>query len=142
LKINRYLFILILPLFQLFGGEEFILSYRLVVQEGIVLNEEFSLSKAMTKKGADSSILEWCEIDPGNSEADTLYTLIKKNKEELLECLFAKGVVLEGYGDLKGYVSKETTILKIAPLRLVVDFKGQFVMIGIVRERNISEIPR
>ncbi len=92
----------------------------------------------MTQNGDTNFITEWCEILPTESDADSLYTILDKYRDELLECMFEKGVLIKSYGTGQNYVSNDISMIKIPPTRLYVEFKEQFVMIGIIKEQSMQ----
>lgn len=116
---------LLLPL--LLAAQEYIISYELTTQKSMVLNERFDISRAMTRSDRES--MEICRFFIEEERIEGRLQYLYSKKEEILSCLFKNGVRLKGYEQLGLAGIESTAKLFIDPLRLIVLFKDDFVII-------------
>lgn len=101
-------------------SEEFIISYRAIVKDGILIGEEFSVVKALTQS-KNYDILGVCELDIMDFGDSKNYTpFLKQRKEAILECLQTH--TQSKISDYTKTINNETrtkTTFKIPPQRIL-----------------------
>jgi len=115
------------------GAQEYIFSYRIVVRDGVIIKENYSITRAMVELDNKWVLFE-CEILPKESDL-TIKEFFKLYQEAMLSCLFGRGIALREDGALQEYRSRSTTTLSIPPTRLLVEFKDDFATIKIIGEK-------
>lgn len=101
-------------------SDEFIISYRAIVKDSILIGEEFSVVKALTKS-KDYDILGVCELDIMDFGDSKNYThFLKQRKEAILECLqtHTQGKISDYTKTINNETRTKTTF-KIPPQRIL-----------------------
>lgn len=128
---NGILFLLLsnLLLSSVLMADDYYVSYYLYTKNFKVLNEKLRFSKAMVPfKGKGNTL---CKI---LSDNNNINLFIKKNREEILSCLFKGGVFVSSYGTYSEMISKkDMIILEILPKPVQVDFNDGLVIIRKIR---------
>jgi len=114
-------FILILILkFSLFG-EIYILSYKIVVKNGIVSADSLYIANLMIPskkfKTVETYILE-------AKKRDSNRFIIRKNREYILETLFKKGIILNDFTTSINFQNRNQTVMILPPLYISIDRIG------------------
>lgn len=101
-------------------SEEFIVSYKAIVKDSILIGEEFSVVKALTQS-KDYDILGVCELDIVDFGDSKNYTpFLKQRKEAILECLqtHTQGKISDYTKTINNETRTKTTF-KIPPQRIL-----------------------
>ncbi|EEO25981.1 hypothetical protein [Helicobacter winghamensis] len=105
-------------------ASEYLFSYRVVIKNGIVLNEKYNFSPAMVSAKMLDKVrnpYKKCEIPHGTkSEREFLAYY----KEEILECFFNWGVRLEDRSEVQNLQGKSLTLLAIPPSRIKIEYEN------------------
>jgi len=110
-------------------ADDYYVSYYLYTKNFKVINEKLRFSKAMVPFKSEGNTV--CKIA---SDSDNVNSFMKKNKDEILSCLFKEGVFVSSYGIYSEIVSKkDTIILKILPKPIQVIFNNGLVIIKKIR---------
>lgn len=115
----------------LLAKDEFIITYNLLSKDGVIVNEEFLLSHAMTKSSSPK-ILGECEVLIDDDEERSKREILKEKKDEILFCLFTFGVKLESRDIVQDFQSTTTSKLSISPTRVLISFDGDFTKLEII----------
>ena len=124
------LFLLLINLISsVLMADDYYVSYYLYTKNFKVLNEKLKVSKAMVPFKRKGKTI--CKIVSDDNKIDIF---MKKNKNNILSCLFKEGVFVNSYGTYSEMISKkETIILKILPTPVQVDFNDGLVIIRKIR---------
>lgn len=101
-------------------SEEFIVSYKAIVKDSILIGEEFSVVKALTQS-KNYDILGVCELDIVDFGDSKNYTpFLKQRKEAILECLqtHTQGKISDYTKTINNETRTKTTF-KIPPQRIL-----------------------
>jgi len=128
---NGILFLLLSNLLfsSVLMADDYYVSYYLYTKNFKVINEKLRFSKAMIPFNKEGITI--CKI---LSTDNNINLFLKKNREELLSCLFKEGVFVSSYGTYSQMISKkDTIILKILPKPIQVIFNNGLVIIKKIR---------
>lgn len=106
-------------------ADEYLISYRYVVQDARLYNESLEISGAMTKcegKELDSFVLH-------HDSTKDLKQNILKNSTEFIEYLHKLGLHVEHREDFKNYMTRSQTILTLKTMCFKVDFNDNLAII-------------
>ncbi|WP_290880095.1 hypothetical protein [Helicobacter sp.] len=116
-------------------ASEYIFSYRVAVENGIILNEKYYFSPAMVSAkilNQTKNPYKKCEI---NHEARNEKALINEYKPKILECFFNWGVRLEDRSEVSNLRGKSMTFLVIPPTRIKIEYaSGIAILYALVRQ--------
>jgi len=113
-------------LFSILDADEYLISYRYVIKDAIIYNEELSISKTMKKcfgKQYDSIILE-------NNNSSNLKKVIAKNNISFIDFIHKIGLNVEHRAETINLLNHSTTILTLKTTCFKVDFNDNFVKIS------------
>lgn len=107
---------------------EFIISYKAIVKDNVLLGEEFNVAKALTFS-EDYEVLGICDLENigENFKNDSAkVTFLKQNKEAILECLqtHTQGKISDSTKFIDNQ-TRTTTTFKIPPQRVLL-YKDSF----------------
>ena len=125
--IFRIFFIFTLSLY----GEIYILSYKVVVKNGIITSDSLYISPLMVsskKFKYDGFIQLEGEIRDNNKY------LIRKNKELILERLFKNGIIINGFSKNHDFASTSQTTILLPPLYVALQRDSLYVNLIILKE--------
>ncbi|MDY3113371.1 MAG: hypothetical protein SOW25_03475, partial [Helicobacter sp.] len=114
----RILFLIFVLCGVCFCGE-YIFSYRAAFRDGIIYNEKYNFTPAMTLSRVEKSANLACEIEH-NSKSEREF--LKAYKEQILECFFKWGVKLQDRTESKNLKAKSISTLEIPPHRIKLEF--------------------
>lgn len=99
--------------------DEFIVSYRAIAKNNILIGEEFKVAKALTQS-QNPLIIAHCDISTNDS--DSSIKIIKQNKNEILSC-FAEHLDSKIRDDVKSINNevRTKTTFKIPSQRILLD---------------------
>ncbi|RDU62452.1 hypothetical protein [Helicobacter sp. MIT 14-3879] len=131
----RVIFFLFLS-FILSFGNEYIISYRAIVKNHILMGEEYNVSKALSKSKSYEVVGECNLIDSkfDLDSANAIYLALKDNKDEILEC-FNKFIDNNIRDDVK-YINNaihSKISFSIKPQRVIAYFKDGKINIKIIK---------
>ncbi|NOQ31726.1 MAG: hypothetical protein GQ570_11445 [Helicobacteraceae bacterium] len=130
---NRYFSIAIYALIFFYtslNAREYIISYRLVVADTIVLNEKLNISAAMQAcSGTQSSSTILSSTDNKN-----LIKTIEQNREKFITYLEKIGVQIEHSEETKNFIYSARTIMTLKAQCFTVDFNDGFVKITHIKQ--------
>ena len=110
---------------SLSASQTFILSYRAQVKNAIVISESFQLSHAMTPvKTKDAQ-----QISIYSKKETDLKTIVKLNKDEILEFLMKYGAHTRSHEKVQDLQSTSLIELTLPPTYIKIDFKDNYAII-------------
>ncbi len=120
-------------------ASEYIFSYRVAVENGIILNEKYYFSPAMVSAkilNQTKNPYKKCEI---SHEARSEKALINEYKPKILECFFNWGVRLEDRSEVSNLRGKSMTFLVIPPTRIKIEYaSGIATLYALVQTKNLK----
>lgn len=126
-SLTRTIFLLILlNSFVLLEAKEFLISYRYVVKDATLYNEELYISSSMQK----------CLGKPQKSLTLTSYKnndlkeTIEKNSQEFIDFIHKLGLSVEHKEKTTNHINRSTTILTLKTTCFKVDFNDNFAKIA------------
>ena len=130
LIIKLLFFFIFLP-FQSWGGDWF-LSYRLQSKNFHLIQERFSLARAMVPfQGKSNRICVFPSDTKNFKEFDNTHT------QPLLECLFSHGVYVYSYAKIANLINQKDSLeLVLPPVPLQVEFNDGLVIIKKVKSKK------
>lgn len=114
------------------ASETYILSYRAQVKNAVVISESFYLTPSM--KEIQASPLQTLKIDAVNE--NDLHTILKKNRDVLLEFLMKHGTHTRSHEKVFNNKSSSLISLTIPPTYITVDFKNDYAIITRLKVHN------
>lgn len=119
-----------------FCSEEFIISYKAITKNNVLIGEEFNISKAL-KNTSNYEVIGICDfIDISTRDLDSnLKNILKDNKDTILDCL-NKNIYSKIINDIKfikNAIQSKTTF-KIPPQRIIIDTNDNKINMKIIRE--------
>ena len=123
------LFILLSFVF-VYAEEQYIISYRGVVKENRLFNEQFNIAKAMIPKKytATSELLTL----PYQKD-ENIVSLIKQNQDQITEELFKQGVLMNDALNKQMYSLESKTVITLPPTYITVTIKEDFATIRLIK---------
>ncbi len=102
---------------------ELLISYKIISKNNLIEGESYKVSHAMNYKSHKYKVLGECEIDASgyNIMDDMPYFImfiLKREKEQVLECLFAHEVLVRENTNGRDNVLSSQVKLEIAPRRI------------------------
>lgn len=117
------------------GNSEFIISYKAIIKDQILIGEEFNIVKALTRS-KEYSITGGCDFIPNNMDIESkLIDILKINKEMVLECL-EKNINAKITDDTK-FINNEVsskTKFEFLPHRILADIKNNRIDIQFIKK--------
>lgn len=110
---------------QVFCAEEYLISYRYVVQDARLYNESLEVARAM--KSCEGKELEPFVLSHGS--AQNFKDFLLKNSAEFIEYLHKLGLHVEHREQLKNYATRSQTILTLRTMCFKVDFNDSLAII-------------
>jgi len=115
----------------LFGAEEqYIISYRGVVKENRLYNEQFNVAKAMVPKHY-TAYRELLTLP--YREGESIPALIRKNQDLVTEELFKQGVLMNDALTTGKYSLDSKTVITLPPTYITVTIKEDFATIRLIK---------
>jgi len=112
------------------SASEYLISYRYVIKNAIIYNEELAVSKAMQKcSGTPSSTLS-LEIE----KTKNLHTILTENYEDFLTYIHKIGLSVSHKESTINFENFSTTILTLKTTCFKVDFNDNFVKISALKQ--------
>jgi len=111
------------------SGSEYLISYRYVVKNAIIYNEELSLSKAMQKCSGTPSNTLTLEIQ----KSKDLKVILSQNYETFLNYIYKLGLSVSHKESTINYENSSTTILTLKTTCFKVHFNDNFVKISALK---------
>ena len=111
------------------NNDEFIISYRAIAKNNVLIGEEFKVAKALTIS-QNPRIIAKCDIN--TNELDSQLMILKQNKDEILAC-FAGHLDSKIRDDIKSINNevRTKTTFKIPAQRILLDLQNaQIHIIG------------
>jgi hypothetical protein len=127
-SISSLVILFILSSATLFA-DEYLISYRSVIQDAIIYNETLTISHAMQKCPQNSFLNEKALLLPIKKSKD-LKEIILQNYEEFLEYLQKSGMKVEHAQETRNSINHSTTRLTFQTHCFKVDFNDNFVTIA------------
>lgn len=128
---ERNFCLLILFSCNIFAGENFWFSYRVVTENKIVIHEERRISPHMTPL-ADNLQTIICQTKIHKNPQKSTYNLLNENFEQLLPCFYPMNSKVVNRTLIENRGILEVIDLNIVPIEFTVDFKDQFANISIL----------
>jgi hypothetical protein len=123
----KKIIILFSLIFFLFGErKEFIISYRIVVQNNQILNEKFNVTLAMNQTNFKIG-QKIAEVDC--KKFQKLKKCLIDNQDKITQELFKLGVLLNDTQTKKTFNINAKTVLVLPPISVVVNVKEDFATI-------------
>jgi hypothetical protein len=126
----KTVFSIFLSVLFLYAEDQYIISYRGVVKETRLFNEQFNIAKAMMPKkyAATSELLTlpW-------QEGDNTVALIRQNQDLLTEELFKQGVLMNDALNTQVYSLETKTVITLPPTYITVTIKEDFATIRLIK---------
>ena len=120
------------------GDDEFIVSYKAIINNQILIGEEYNITKSLTTS-KKYSIVGKCDFIPNDIEAESkLIDILKANKEMILDCLH-KNIDAKIRDDVK-YINNMVnfkTKFEFWPHRILAVFDGNKINIKFKTSRFI-----
>lgn len=117
------------------GDDEFIVSYKAIINNQILIGEEYNITKSLTTS-KKYSIVGKCDFIPNDIEAETkLIDILKANKEMILDCLH-KNIDAKIRDDVK-YINNMVnfkTKFEFWPHRILAVFDGNKINIKFIKK--------
>lgn len=110
----------------LLHGADTIISYRLVVQDAIILNDYLSVSHAMTPCHGTPSNTIYIETNGSKN----LHRILENNPESFSDFIAHEQLQVSHKENTTNAVNHSRTILQMAPTCFAVDFNEDFVKIS------------
>lgn len=103
------------------SANEFIISYRAIAKNNILIGEEFKVAKALTLS-QNPQIIAICDINANDNTSSI--TILKQNKDEILAC-FAGHLDSKIRDDIKSINNevRTKTTFKIPAQRILLDLQ-------------------
>ena len=111
------------------SASEYLISYRYIVHNAILYNEQLDISKSMQK----------CSGNPQESiifaslKNNMLEVIIKKNNEEFVDFIHKIGLSVRHNEEHNAHSSDSTTLLTLRTTCFKVDFNDTFVKISALK---------
>lgn len=122
---------LFLLLFALSHAEEqYIISYRGVVKENRLFNEQFNVAKAMVRKSYESS-QELLDIPYRKGE--NIAVAIRRHQDRLTRELFKQGILMNDALTKRSYTIDAKTVITLPPTYITVTIKEDFATIRLIK---------
>ena len=121
-------FFLMLPLFG--TEEQYIISYRGVVKENRLYNEQFNVAKAMVPK-TYRTYRELLTLP--YKEGESIPALIRKNQDLVTEELFKQGVLMNDALTTGKYSLDSKTVITLPPTYITVTIKEDSATIRLIK---------
>jgi len=118
--------LILLTFFSILNADEYLISYRYVVKDAILYNEELSISKTMRKcvgKEYNHIILE-------NNNSTNLKKIIANNNISFIDFIHKIGLNVNHKAQTINSQNHSTTILTLKTTCFKVDFNDNFVKIS------------
>ena len=124
---NRPLPLAICPLIlaAALGADEYIISYRAVTQNALLLNETLHVSRAMTHCRGESGAERVFETLPDESLRSTLL----RHYDDFFALAEAEALHVRHYSDTSNPYYRSRTVVTLPPSCFTVDFNDGFVKI-------------
>ncbi|MFT7003637.1 MAG: hypothetical protein ACJAWW_000987 [Sulfurimonas sp.] len=122
----RFAILIILISSLALNAKEFLISYRYVVKDAILYNENLSISSSMTK--CTGKPLKALIIDSFGNE--DLKRSISNSSQLFVDYIHKLGLHLEHHGITQNYQNSSTTILTLKTTCFKVDFNDNLVKIA------------
>lgn len=123
-------FFLLFPYLSLLADEQYIISYRGVVKENRLYNEQFNVAKAMVpKRYSTYRDLLTLPYKQGQSIAQ----LIRQNQDLVTEELFKQGVLMNDALTKGKYAIDTKTVITLPPTYITVTIKEDFATIRLIK---------
>ena len=129
----RIIFKLLLFVALAQSSDEFIISYKAIIKNQILLGEEFNITKSLTTSD-DYMVVGRCDFIPENTESE-LIEILRNNKEIMLDCLY-KNIGAKISDDVKfidNAVNFKTKV-EFAPHRILAFFDGNKIDIQFIEK--------
>ena len=103
------------------NAQEFIITYRAIAKNNILIGEEFKVAKALTLS-QNPQIIAVCDINTNDNTSNI--TILKQNKDEILAC-FAGHLDSKIRDDIKSINNevRTKTTFKIPAQRILLDLQ-------------------
>ena len=112
------------------ADEQYIISYRGVVKENRLYNEQFNVSKAMVPK-AFTAYQELLTLP--YKEGESIPMLLRKNQDLVTEELFKQGILMNDTLNKGKYSLESKTVITLPPTYITVTIKEDFVTIRLIK---------
>lgn len=132
-RMARTLSFLLLFLSMLHGtpsGEQYLVSYRGVVQEHRLFAEEFRVSRSMLER--EEAVPDF-SFTLENDGSPSVPAFFKNNQDAITQRLFREGVMLSDRQNTSSYDTKSKTVLYLPPTLVTVTVKEDLVTIGLIK---------
>ena len=125
----RILFLSLLPLSLL--GNVYILSYKIVVQNGTILNDSLYVSPLMvsSKKFQYEGFIQ---LEGAIRDSDRY--IIEKNRELILERLFKDGIIIRDFSENRGLSNNSQTTIILPPIYVALERDSLDIYLIILKE--------
>jgi hypothetical protein len=111
-------------------ASEYLISYRYVVKNAIIYNEELAVSKAMQKCSGSPYETLSLEIE----KTKNLKKILLENYEDFFSYIHKIGLNVSHKGSTINYENSSTTILTLKTTCFKVDFNDNFVKISALKQ--------
>jgi len=108
------------------NATEYLISYRYVVKNSLLLNEKFQISKAMQKcKGK-----VYDKITLVKKKSDTLKEVLSNSEGEFIPYIHKLGIEVKSSDTTQNFINSSTTIITLKTTCFKVDVNENFVIIA------------
>jgi hypothetical protein len=126
----RFLIFFLLFLSSLYADEQYIISYRGVVKENRLYNEQFNVAKAMVPKHY-SAYQELLTLP--YKKGESIAALIRRNQDLVTEELFKQGILMNDALTKGKYAIDTKTVITLPPTYITVTIKEDFATIRLIK---------
>ncbi len=116
----------------LFGGEQFLFSYKSVTVNGVMVSEEKNLVPVMVGSQEEFSRV-LCTVELYNDGRITNEVFLKKHFDEILPCFYTLSPHVLSWNSKNQNMQNDRVELVIEPTRFTVVFKDEFATINTLR---------
>ncbi len=118
---------------------EALVSYKLELRDSIPVGERYRVSRAMQHKPSEVAFV--CQIDVGDYDitddmAFFIIALLKREKEQVLECLYSHEVLLHDENLWRDSAIRQYALLEIPAVRVRAYLHNRDLVLEVLRENK------
>ena len=128
----RNFWLLVLFTCSLFANENFWFSYKIAIENKMIVYEERNISPLMQVVNTNEYKL-LCRLDISKKQYQSTYDFLNENFNKLLPCFQPMSTKVINYTLVETKGMMERTVLIIVPTKFTVDFKDDFANIKTIK---------
>ncbi len=120
---------------------EFLISYKVISQNGIITGEKYDISEPLVKKAQNLALDYTCTIHTPINDVITddedyaIKYVLQHYQDEILECLKKSGMNIRYDGLARDFTPvQDQTLLSLAPKRILAYFDNRYLIIEVLKD--------